>query len=357
MDTCEYKPKPLNSYEDFMVEKYWKRKRPSEIHFELTQKCNLRCAHCMFTHESLDELSTEEVFSVLLELKKLGVLNLSLSGGEIFMRKDIVRILDFILEHRFLLVIYTNGTLLTPHHIEKIAALRPQNVDISVYGATADVHDAITLVKGSFDKTIRNIKALRESGVKVVFKGFLLRSNFHQRREMVELANSLNVLYSFDYKMIPMEAGHLANLSEGLTIEQIKQIYYEVDREGLVLRNNVKIISRDNQLPPGGNVICNGGIVNGCISAGGDVYPCPVLRMKLGNIRDESFEKIWATDEIDPLRYMRREDLKTCIACSALEFCNRCPGVAYLETGDYLGPAPAAVCSIHKALASEVERR
>jgi radical SAM protein with 4Fe4S-binding SPASM domain len=311
----------------------------------------------MFTHESRDELLTDEVFRVILELKNFGVFNLSLSGGEIFTRKDIGEILDFFMEYRFLLVIYTNGTLLTPHYIEKIASLKPQNVDISFYGATADVHDAVTGMKGSFDKTIGNVRALRESHVNVVFKGFLLRHNFHQRGMMVELANSLDVLYSFDFKMIPMETGDLTNLSEGLTIDQIRQIYYEVDREGLVLRNNTKIITRDNQLPPGGNIICNGGIINGCIGPSGDVYPCPILRIRIGNIREKAFQKIWFTDSIDPLRYMRKEDLKTCIACSALEYCNRCPGVAYLETGDYLGPAPNAVCRVHKALALDAERR
>ncbi len=191
MATCEYKPKPLNSYEDFMAEKYWAKNRPISIHFELTQKCNLRCIHCLFTHESKDELSTTEIFNILRMLKEIGVFNLSLSGGEIFMRKDIGEILDFLRIHRFMLTLYTNGTLLNASFIEKIVASKPLSVEISVYGATENVHNAVTRVSGSFQKTIGNIKELLYANVSVLFKGFLLKENFHQRRQMIELASQL----------------------------------------------------------------------------------------------------------------------------------------------------------------------
>lgn len=355
MDTCEYKPKPLNSYEDFMAEKYWKKNRPISIHFELTQKCNLRCIHCLFTHNSKNELLTGEVCKILLELKELGVFNLALSGGEIFMRKDIGDILDFLTFQRFMVSLYTNGTLLNKSMIKKIAALKPSEVQISVYGATADIHDYITSVKGSFNKTINNIKELSYAGVSVLFKGFLLKDNFHQRWQMAELADSLGVLRAFDFNLIPMENSNISNLSTGLTIEQLKKIYQEVATEGLILRNNVKIKARDSQLPKGGSVICNPGRINGCIVSNGDVFPCPTLRIPMGNLREKSFEEIWKTDKMDSLRYMKVEDLRTCSVCPTLKYCNRCPGVAYLETGNFLGPAPSAVCSKYKALTEEVK--
>lgn len=353
MDTCEYKPKPLNSYEDFMAEKYWMKNRPMSIHFELTQRCNLRCIHCLFTHESKDELSTTEIFNILRMLKEIGVLSLSLSGGEIFMRKDIGEILDFLRIHRFMLTLYTNGTLLNASFIEKITAIKPSNVEISVYGATENVHDAITRVSGSFQRAIGNIKELLYANVSVLFKGFLLKDNFHQRWQMIELANRLGVLYAFDFNLIPMETGDISNLSTSLTVEQLKTIYQEVATEGLILRNHVKIKARESQLPTGGNVVCNAGRIYGCIGSNGDVFPCPILRLKMGNLREKSFDQIWNTDKIDSIRYMTVNDLKECSNCPTLRYCNRCPGVAYLETGDYLGPAPSAVCSKYRALAQK----
>jgi radical SAM protein with 4Fe4S-binding SPASM domain len=355
MGTCEY-GKIDYGYEGFLTEKYWSKNRPISIHFELTQKCNLRCIHCLFTHEVRDELSTNEVFDVLRQLEKAGIFNLSLSGGEVFTRGDIKKILDFLRIHRFMLTLFTNGTLLNSALIEKIAAAKAKSVEISVYGATGDVHDAITQMPGSFQKTIGNIRELLSANVSVLFKGFLLKTNFHQRWQMIELANKLGVLHTFDFNLIPMVTGYIGNLSAGLTIEQIKRIYQEVDMGGLVLRNHLRIKEKGNQLPKGGSVLCNAGRIYGCIGSNGDVFPCPILRLRVGNLREKSFSEIWRTNKIDSIRYMTLGDLKECPDCPALKFCNRCPGVAYLETGDYLGPAPFSVCNKYKALARE-ERR
>jgi radical SAM protein with 4Fe4S-binding SPASM domain len=353
MDTCEHTIDLMKTFDGYMNEKYWAMNRPINIHFELTQRCNLRCVHCLFTHEVTDELATEEIISIIGQLRRLGVISLSLSGGELFTRRDVGDILTFLTKERFLLTLYTNGTLINSSLLDTVLALKPFRVEISVYGATPDVHDAVTNVPGSFQKTIHSMKNLSESGIPVIFKGFLLKQNYHQRYQMIKLARQMNVEYAFDFNLMPMENGSLENLAAGLSINQIRSIYDEVNNEELMLRNTVKIKSRDSQLPKGGNVICNPGRISGCISSTGDVYPCPTLRLPMGNLREQRFEEIWRTDKIDSLRYMRLEDLKSCSRCSILEYCNRCPGVAYLETGDYLGPSPNAVCRKYRALIEE----
>ena len=357
MDNCDYLPQPQNKYEDFLIKKYWAKNRPNSIHFELTSRCNLRCIHCLFIKENENELSTSEIFEILLQLKELGVFYLSLSGGEPFIREDIGEILGFLLEHRFLLTIYSNGTLMSKPLIDKIKNLEPLNVEISVYGATSDIHDRITTVPGSFEKTITSIKELKSAGVPVIFKGFLLKDNFHQRWQMTELANKIGALYAFDFNLIPHVNGDTSNLSTGITTDQLRRIYQEVAEDGLILRNHMKIKSRDSQLPQGGRVVCNPGRTNGCIGPKGDVFPCPVLRLPMGNLLERTFKEIWDTEKIDTIRYMKLDDLDACSVCAALDYCNRCPGVAYLETGNYLGPAPYSVCSKYKALLGNEERR
>ncbi len=353
MDTCERGHDIVKTFDGFMNEKYWARNRPINIHFELTQRCNLRCVHCLFTHDVGDELRTDDIFFILDQLRRLGVLCLSLSGGEIFTRRDIGEILAYLEEERFLLTLYTNGTLIDETLLDGIVSLKPFRVEISVYGATPEVHDAVTRVPGSFHRTTRTMEALAETGVPVIFKGFLLKPNFHERFRMMDLAKQIGVAYAFDFNLMPMEDGRLDNLAVGLSIDQIRTIYQEVNHEGLILRNTVKIKTRDSQLPRGGNVICNPGRISGCISSTGDVFPCPTLRIPMGNLKTQSFEEIWGTDKIDPLRYMRLEDLRVCPTCPTLEECNRCPGVAYLETGDYLGPSPRAVCDKYRSLTEE----
>ena len=234
--------------------------------------------------------------------------------------------------------------------VEKIVVLNPLSVEISIYGSTEVVHGSVTNVPGSFKKTIKNLELLKNSGVTVIFKGFLHRDNFHQRWQIVELAKRLGGLYSVDFNLIPMLNGDLNNLSVGLSIDQIKAIYKEVENKGLVLRNNVKIISRETQLPKGGSVVCQPARINGCVASDGIVYLCPILRVPMGDIREKDFETIWRTEKVDSIRNMKLGDLKSCSQCSILEYCDRCPGIAYIETGNYLGPAPRTVCSKYKAL-------
>ncbi len=58
MNRCEYIKKPYDSYEAFLLEKYWKKNMPLNIHFELTNKCNEKCIHCLYTKDKNNELST-----------------------------------------------------------------------------------------------------------------------------------------------------------------------------------------------------------------------------------------------------------------------------------------------------------
>jgi MoaA/NifB/PqqE/SkfB family radical SAM enzyme len=73
MDICENGLDLAKTFDGFMNEKYWAKNRPINIHFELTQRCNLRCVHCLFTHEVRDELTTGEIFFIIDQLRSLGV--------------------------------------------------------------------------------------------------------------------------------------------------------------------------------------------------------------------------------------------------------------------------------------------
>ncbi|RJQ69910.1 MAG: radical SAM protein [Desulfobacteraceae bacterium] len=350
MNQNEHRHETPASYEDFMARKYMRPIRPYTMHFEVTNRCNLRCIHCLLDKEQGEELSLSEVLRILQELEQAGVFSLALSGGELLMREDIGEIFAFLHEHRFLLTIYTNGTLLSEHLIGQVAGLRPQSVEVSVYGADDQVHDRVTRVPGSFRRTIGSIEKLKTAGVEVIFKGFLLQANFHQRRGMIALAESLEIKRAFDFNLIPKVTGNTDNLAAGLTVEQLRTVYREVAEEGVILRNNAQIVVQDGQLPLGGRVVCNAGLINGCVSSRGEVYPCPVLRLAMGSLRKQSLQDIWMTSTIDAIRFMKLDDLKECKSCSVLPYCSRCPGAAYLETGDFLGPAPAAVCGKYRAL-------
>ena len=108
--------------------------------------------------------SAEEFPKILKDLKSNGSLALTLTGGELFTRSDYKVILDFLCENKFSIKINTNGTYINEDVIQTILGY-PQlsHIHVSLYSAYPDVHDTITMVKGSFAKTVRALKLLSET--------------------------------------------------------------------------------------------------------------------------------------------------------------------------------------------------
>lgn len=141
-------------------------------HWEVTYRCNEICVHCYNPgaahtpdekpQRETAELSTEESKSMLRQLVDLGVFRLTLSGGEATLRKDFLDILAYARSLGFQVVIYTNGLKIQKNLINKISQLYPASVEVSIYSAEPDQHDAVTRVPGSFEKTMQSLALFRE---------------------------------------------------------------------------------------------------------------------------------------------------------------------------------------------------
>src|SRR5213083_924540 len=117
---------------------------PLSVHFDLTYRCNERCVHCYLDHEDHGEMTTAEIKDLLHQMADAGVFFLILSGGEIFLRKDLFEIVEHARELSFSVKLKTNAVMIRKAKAERIAALGVESVQISVYSHKADVHDAIT---------------------------------------------------------------------------------------------------------------------------------------------------------------------------------------------------------------------
>ena len=114
-------------------------------HWELTYSCNLKCRHCYVSKDlGRQEFGLDKAKEVINQLRELGCLYLVFSGGEIFCRKDFFEIASYARDQGFALRLMTNATKINQANIEKIAALLPLAVEISVYAASSQVHDLIT---------------------------------------------------------------------------------------------------------------------------------------------------------------------------------------------------------------------
>ena len=162
---------------------------PIEVIFEITHRCNLPCKHCCLPdHEDHGELSFDEICRLLDQLAGAGTLFLSLTGGEVCTRRDFLEIVDAAVARGFAVKVLTNATMITDEIAAHLAAAGVLELSVSVYGPTAEVHDAVTDQPGSFTRTLAGIERLLAHGLHVTMKTPLLTDNGRVAGDMLALA-------------------------------------------------------------------------------------------------------------------------------------------------------------------------
>ncbi|MCU1459953.1 MAG: Radical domain protein [Acidimicrobiales bacterium] len=304
---------------------------PYHVLLELTYGCNLRCVMCYNpTHEAVGELSLEEYVGLFDELARLGTVQLTLTGGEVLARRDFWDIARAARDRHFALRIFTNGTRVTPEIAQRFADLAPLSVEVSLYGATAATHDAVTARGGSFVSTLEGIRNLRAAGVRVVTKTLLTQLNKHEVDDTLALVDALDVRFKgFDPVVFETHAGDDGPLALRVAADEVARLvpWHLHVTEDLACGDDEPMCGAAHDFVS--------------ITPHGEVYPCLSMRIPMGNIRDRSFEEIWTAPhhEVDRVRSATWGQLSTCGGCDARGVCQRCPGLAHHEDGDVLGPS------------------
>lgn len=168
---------------------------PLEASIDFTYRCSNRCRHCWLwvpdtETERAAELTTEEWRDFIDQARALGTRRWSISGGEPMVRADFADLFDYLTRKAVGYSLNTNGALITP----QIAMLltRKGVKMIALYGATAEVHDAVTRTPGSFEATMQGFARLREAGAGFTVQLVPMRGNWHQWQAMQDLARSLS---------------------------------------------------------------------------------------------------------------------------------------------------------------------
>ena len=157
--------------------------------WNLIRRCNLTCKHCYSISADIDfkgELDTEEVFTVMDDLKGFGVPVLILSGGEPLLRPDIFEISHRAKDMGFYVGLSTNGTLIDKHNIDAIADVGYDYVGISIDGMQA-THDVFRRKQGAFDASMAGIRLCRERDIKVGLRFTMTEDNAIEFPDMLQL--------------------------------------------------------------------------------------------------------------------------------------------------------------------------
>lgn len=332
-------------YEE-LLERARRKHRPLTVQWELTAACNLRCRHCYLRPSGGEELSTAEACRVLDQLADAGVLYLVLTGGEILARPDFFALAGRARELGFALRLLTNGTLVDGAAADRIAALRPLSVEISLYGAGAGVHDRVTGAPGSFAAALDAMRALAGRGLAVQAKYPLMKDNAAQFAAARDLAVAAGAGFAWDPVLVPADDGDRAPLAHAL----------DEGEHAAFLAAHAPDAAPDPAARPEEQLLCNAGLDTACISPAGLVHPCVALKgVVAGDLRRQSFADIWRSPELARLRAVGLGDLAGCRGCRLVSWCDRCAGLALAEAGDLAAPS-ATACSLARARKSASER-
>lgn len=345
--------------------------------FELTPRCNLRCKMCYLCRPANDkeakakELTTAQWIRLGEEARDAGLLFLTLTGGEVFLREDFKILYEKFMNLGLIIKVFTNGTLITPEIVNWLAAMPPSKVSISVYGASPETYKKVTGWAEGFDKTIRAIDMLLDKGIQTEIKTTVVKGNRHDSRCLLDLARERNLgLGIVNYISPGREACYTDPIGNRLTSEELLQYEIEIsEREKeLINADNFEEKSRlidavadeatdlhqyDESKMTENAFECTAGSCAGWIAWDGRLLPCGLLDVPETNPLENGFLPAWEELKRQCALIPVCEE---CRQCQYRSCCEHCPARLYRETGYYDRPA-SYLCELAKSRTEYKKRK
>ncbi|MCP5102374.1 MAG: radical SAM protein [bacterium] len=339
-------------------------KVPHSVRLLLTHRCNLHCDFCFMDasdEENKKELTTTEWLTFFDRLKQLLIFNISISGGEIFLRDDLFILLKKLRENRIhKITLLTNGTLITKDSARQLQELKIKNISISLDGLE-EKHNQIR-GKNAFQKTVKGIQHLSHAGILPNVAFTPIKSNYSDLGPLIDLAVSLGIPTISVNTLTP--EGRCLNIYGDIALkfpDQIKEtldIVEEKKKEYPQIKINCSLgfhyhlpqSYRYFQENPQNYEIkhlkdgCGAASTSCTITSTGDVIPCEGLADFIGgNIKDRDLSDIWNNSEklktIRDLGKISMDRVPHCKDCKYIYLCDGgCRASAYMVHNDLLAP-------------------
>lgn len=309
--------------------------------FELTFRCNLRCAHCYCNLPINDqdaiekELTTEEVFNILDQIAEAGCLWLLITGGDPLVRQDFLEIYTYAKKKGFIITLFTNGTLITPEIADYLKEWPPNKVEITLYGVTSKTYERVTGIPGSFKHCKRGIDLLLERRLPLGLKTMAMTLNKDELWRIKEYAEGLGLKFRFDPILNPRLDGSKTPCKLRLSPEEVVKLELADEKSVKEWREFCeKFIgpSESDNL-----FICGAGISTFHIDPYGKMSACEMIRFQNYDLRSGSFEEGWRKS-IPEFLALKPEGDYPCGKCELISLCDQCPGWAWLENGNPEAP-------------------
>lgn len=321
---------------DAVIEKIQKsyivERKPYKVFMEVTTNCNLKCPHC-YVQEDITRTAPfnekEKIFKLLDEMEQEGIVELNITGGECSLHPDFLEIISYAASKNMLVTVLTNGQMISSLNlVDKMMDIPLRDVRISIYG-TEEYHDAFVGVKGAFKRSVAALKELRRK------KG---------------IGTAAYVVTKENYQYLEIVKNMLAEDNVAISVSPVIMPTIYGDQKPTELRlpaDKLMTLVEKGYLPPHGSK-CTAGISRYRITPHGDVNPCEMMRdVVLGNVFEEGFDHVIHGEKRKNWieTFVKVLEEHECNHCTKRDFCNTCPGLFFVENGDYITPS-SFVCTL-----------
>jgi radical SAM protein with 4Fe4S-binding SPASM domain len=295
--------------------------------WEITPQCNQRCPMC-YLPRSPDptEIPLELVPRLTKELRDLGCLIVTLSGGEPFVRPDLLDIITMFREAGLAVVLFTNGTLVTPSQLDHLAKLGLLRLEITIFSLTPETAAAMGCADPA--RAMANIEYARQLGLTVTVKTPVTRQNVGGLPEIAAWCQRLGADHHLDPLIQSAEDGH-ATTNFLLSPTETAMLLGEV------------------------TCACDVGPGTFSMRWDGTLIPCLTIPRAMGRWPRQTLREVLASSEARSIWKDIKDASLACRDCPQFRQCPRCPGLFFSEAG---GKPWKYLCDVARATPQKVDR-
>lgn len=309
--------------------------------FELTYRCSEKCIHCynegatrnddeVSTRGNRKEMVLDDYKRLIDELYEQGLIKVCLTGGDPFSKSFAWEIIDYFYNKGIAFDVFTNGQRIV-NDVERLASYYPRLVGVSIYSGIPEVHDYITRIKGSWEKTMAVVSKLSVLGVPMNLKCCVMQPNVKSYYLVADIAKQYGAVPQFEISLTDsIEGDKCVSKYLRMTPEQLEIVLRDdnislyVGKEAPNYGGQKRIM---NDMP------CGAGEHSICITPEGNVIPCCAFHALFGNLSKKSLTACLQGNERHYWLSLALDKYEECGRHDYCDYCNLCPGNNFIEHG------------------------
>lgn len=360
-----FRPQLEESSSHFLGEYFKENPYLETFHIELTSKCNERCVHCYIPHEKKNtDINYDLMIQALDQCKGMDVLTVVFSGGEPMLHPHFCDFLRYAKDLDLNVTILSNLTFISDEILEVLQYRHASCVNVSLYSMYPQIHDSITTITGSFEKTKSNILRLISHDIPVQINCPVMKQNKDSFYEVIDWGQQHKCRVNTDYLIMGRCDHSTDNLDNRLSPDDLEGVIGHLLDADVVLQSNLDAgpDSAELGINPDDRV-CGVGMTTLCMVAGGDIYPCAGWQgYYCGSLKEQTLQEIWEkSPQVNYLRNLRQRDFSKCMGCEDRNYCLMCMSRNANENpdGDIFN-IPQITCDaahIHHKIVEEYRKR